>query len=129
MCLRSAVSHTGARSVCSAPKGRFPFCRCRSCEAPLSLERGASAPLIIAFFLIVVFYAPSLLIGVCAIGCLGLTALRRNCGLRNPLRDGQVPSPTASHKKRQRQRGKRPFGASPQRSAPTPLRILEIRGI
>ena len=47
----------------------------KDCEAALSLDRGASAPLIIAFFLIVVFYAPSLLIGVCAIGYLGWVGL------------------------------------------------------
>ena len=43
--LRSAVA-VGARSVCSAPKANT------DCEAPLSLDRGASAPIIIAFFLI-----------------------------------------------------------------------------
>ena len=50
-------------------KARSPFL----CET--ALDRGASAPLIIAFFLIVVFYAPSLLIGVCAIGCFGWVGL------------------------------------------------------
>ena len=57
----------GARSVYSAPKVDV------DCEAPW--ERGASAPLIIAFFLIVVFYAPYLLIGVCVIGYFGWVRL------------------------------------------------------